>query len=239
MTMTFWSAMFLTESAKLIRTALAEPIIDWNGDFQLRELVRLSGWAALRLSLPLSLILVSVSLTHFAQTGWLWHPQRTFPDASRLSLFAGLSRIATSLARVPVLLVKTLAFVTLLGWLMFQTVNSPSFARSLLGNQPSKPDSVDSILDKRPLQRRSIGPVDQRLFDDVPRDNISEVAKAELIDWFQPMRQLTWLTSVSAMIWGLLDYVWQRRRFEQSLRMTKAEVRQELKESNRQAKLPG
>jgi flagellar biosynthesis protein FlhB len=42
--------------------------------------------------------------------------------------------------------------------------------------------------------------------------------------------RVTSRVALALLAWGVVDYCWQRRRFERSLQMTKDEVRQEMKE---------
>ncbi len=47
--------------------------------------------------------------------------------------------------------------------------------------------------------------------------------------WFVALRLAVWLTAAVALV-AVLDYVYQRRRFEQSIRMTKQELKEEMKQ---------
>ncbi len=193
-----WSATFLTESARLVRSTLTRPPSDWLTAPAV-DVTRVPiTWAATQLTLPLALVSVFVLISHFAQTGWLWSPHRTLPDVSRLSPLTGLGRIASAtMARTTVLLAKSLLFLSLTAWLLASEWNKPA---------PTVPQS--------------------------------DVTSADAMDWSnlqKPVRRITLITSLSLLAWGLLDYVMQRRRFEQSLRMTKSEVLRELKETSRRA----
>lgn len=196
-----WGATFLTESASLVRSTLARPPSNWLTSAATELTREPTVWAATQLTMPLLVITAFVAFAHFAQTGWLWQPQRVLPDASRLSPISGLGRIVTTaIPRTIVLLTKTVFILSLSGWLLVSDIHTATRTSS-----PSAAVSSDN-----------------------PQAN----------DWnnrLTPLRRFTLVTSLSLLAWGLLDYFWQRRRFEQSLRMTKAEVRRELKETSRRA----
>jgi flagellar biosynthetic protein FlhB len=53
---------------------------------------------------------------------------------------------------------------------------------------------------------------------------------AQLTSFEADARQLVWQVAIALVAFGIMDYGWQRWRFERSLRMTRDEVREELKE---------
>ena len=71
---------------------------------------------------PLLLTVAAVGIAgHFAQTGWVFAPQRLSPDWSRFSPAHGLSRLKPSQSWVDLL--KTIATATAIGVLAWQTVS--------------------------------------------------------------------------------------------------------------------